>query len=380
MAISKHTLLDVRNLNVDYFASNGIVHAVRDVSFTLDRGEILGLAGESGCGKSTLAYAIARLHRPPAYITGGQVLYYPRNTSKEDGTSHLHLRSLKPQQNVPQGALDILRFSQDELRSFRWNELSIVFQSAMNALNPVMTIGEQIMDVLQTHQPQRSTQQRKKRATELLDLVGIAADRLRSYPHELSGGMRQRVVIAIALALNPDLIIMDEPTTALDVVVQREILQLISALCREFSTALIFITHDLSLLIELADKISIMYAGGMIEKASSKELYEAPRHPYSFGLLNSFPNLHGARRKMAGIPGNPPDLRKIPSGCTFHLRCPFAMPICHEQTPPLENGVAEHPNQLVACHLYNRALNPAGPPTNVQFVQRYEALAEKVAD
>ncbi|GHO43344.1 ABC transporter ATP-binding protein [Ktedonospora formicarum] len=375
---SKDILLEVNNLSVDYFASNGAVHAVRDVSFVLRRGEILGLAGESGCGKSTLAYAVSRLLRPPAYVTGGEVLYYPRG--REEGASPLVQSKLpksgRANKNNGSEAIDVLQLSPSELRAFRWSEISIVFQSAMNALNPVMTVGDQITDVLKAHRPDMGPSQRKKRASELLNLVGIAADRLNSYPHELSGGMRQRAVIAIALALNPELIIMDEPTTALDVVVQREILQLISDLCREFSTALIFITHDLSLLLELSDQIAIMYAGKMIEKASSQDIYEHPRHPYSYGLLNAFPSLHGPIRKMVGIPGSPPDLRAIPSGCPFRERCPLAFEPCTTVVPSLQSATAEKPQQLVSCHLYDSRLSSRGIPSTTDLARSYESLAE----
>jgi peptide/nickel transport system ATP-binding protein len=271
--------------------------------------------------------------------------------------------------------IDVLALTPAQLRAFRWNELSVVFQSAMNALNPVMNIGTQIIDAIKAHRPTTSNADCQKRAAELLELVGIAPDRLSSYPHQLSGGMRQRAVIAIALALNPELIIMDEPTTALDVVVQREILELVKDLCKEFSTSLIFITHDLSLLLELADKIAIMYAGEMIETASSKDVYQHPRHPYSYGLLNSFPTLHGPRRKMVGIPGSPPDLRSIPAGCTFRARCPFAFDACHRVTPVLAPSTRETPEQLVACHLYNPRFSHAIPSAQT-FVQGYEALAE----
>src|SRR5258707_1859435 len=326
--IGTKTLLEVRNLSVDYSAASGAVHAVDKVSFSLKRGEILGLAGESGCGKSTMAYAITRLLRPPAYITGGEVLYYPPEGRERAPVVSRLSRSNGAEGHVAGGPMDILSLTPSQLRRFRWNELSIVFQSAMNALNPVLTVGTQIMDVLKTHRPDMGPDQRQRRAAELLNLVGIASDRLKSYPHELSGGMRQRAVIAIALALNPELIVMDEPTTALDVVVQREILELISSLCKDFSMALIFITHDLSLLLDLADKVAIMYAGRIVEKASSRDLYLNPRHPYSYGLLNSFPNLHAPRRNMGGIPGSPPDLRSVPAGCAFHPRCPMAYGPC----------------------------------------------------
>src|ERR1700737_3750258 len=342
--VQKETLLDVKNLNVDYLASNGTVHAVTDVSFSLRRGEILGLAGESGSGKSTLAYAITRLLRPPAEITHGQVLYYPRSKAEDDVRMERLSRITKKKKGAGKlgiledtpDAVDILSFTPGELRAFRWSELSIVFQSAMNALNPVMNIGSQINDVLRTHQPEVGPDSRKKRIADLLRLVGIAPDRVRSYPHELSGGMRQRAIIAIALALAPELIIMDEPTTALDVVVQREILTEIMGLRERLNFSVIFITHDLSLLLEIADKVAIMYAGRIVEMASQSDLYHHPRHPYSYGLLNSFPTLHGPRRRMAGIPGSPPDLRAVPPGCAFHPRCPLAFDACSTVFPPLQ--------------------------------------------
>jgi peptide/nickel transport system ATP-binding protein len=362
METQTETLLAVKHLNVEYAASNGTVHAVSDVSFTLKRGEILGLAGESGCGKSTLAYGLTRLLRPPALITGGEVLYYPR---EERAGRRVRSSQLD-------GPVDILELSPGDLRRFRWNEVSIVFQSAMNALNPVLTVGAQIDDVLRTHRPDMSSSARKSRAIELLDQVGISAERVKSYPHELSGGMRQRAVIAIALALGPELIVMDEPTTALDVVVQREILQLISRLCKEFSTALIFITHDLSLLLELSDNIAIMYAGKMIEKASSEDIYRHPRHPYSYGLLHSFPSLHGPQRKMMGIPGSPPDLRILPSGCAFHPRCPFAFERCRTEEPVLQVAETDQPGQLVSCHLYGQG----EAPSSSDFAQKFEIMTE----
>ncbi len=376
-SITTQTLLDVRNLSVDYSAANGAVHAVDNVSFTLKRGEILGLAGESGCGKSTMAYAITRLLRPPAYITGGEILYYP---SEEQEHGPVISKLLATSAATPDNAIDLLQLTPAQLRRFRWNELSIVFQSAMNALNPVLTVGAQIIDVLKTHRPETNGAQRKKRAIALLNLVGIASDRLQSYPHELSGGMRQRAVIAIALALNPSLIVMDEPTTALDVVVQREILELISSLCKDFSMALIFITHDLSLLLELADKVAIMYAGKMVEKASSRDVYLTPRHPYSYGLLNSFPSLHGPRRVMGGIPGSPPDLRAVPAGCSFHTRCPMAFSRCLSTEPvlkPVTVGPVDADTPLVSCHLYNDpAFNATDAPTAAQFAAGYAALTE----
>ncbi len=378
VAVQQEALLDVRNLSVDYAAANGTVHAATNVSFTLKRGEILGLAGESGSGKSTLAYAIARLLRPPAEIVGGEVLYYPRSHDHADTVSiapsgfqsKRGKRATRSDDEME--PMDILQLSPAQLRAFRWRELSIVFQSAMNALNPVMTIGRQIMDVLKVHRPLMGPDSRKQRALELLKLVGIAPDRVSSYPHELSGGMRQRAVIAIALALSPEIIIMDEPTTALDVVVQREILTEIMRLREQFGFSVIFITHDLSLLLELADTVAIMYAGKLVETASQRDLYLHPRHPYSYGLLKSFPTISGPRRIMTGIPGSPPDLRNVPSGCAFHPRCPFAFDTCQSIVPPLQASTRESPNQLVACHLYDKKYAPAGPPQASDFAQKYQ--------
>ena len=382
IAVKTTTLLEVRNLSVDYAAGNGTVHAATEVSFTLKRGEILGLAGESGSGKSTLAYAISRLLRPPAEIVGGEVLYYSRPREDADGVSipSSQVQTTPGRRSTPEASegepLDILQLTPAQLRAFRWSELAIVFQSAMNALNPVMTIGTQMMDVLKVHRPLMGPDSRKQRALDLLKLVGIAPDRISSYPHELSGGMRQRAVIAIALALSPELIIMDEPTTALDVVVQREILLEILRLREQLDFSVIFITHDLSLLLELADKVAIMYAGKLVETASRRDLSQHPRHPYSYGLLKSFPTIYGPRRVMTGIPGSPPDLRNVPSGCAFHPRCPLAFDACSRVVPTLQSSASESPAQLVACHLYTPQLSPhRGIPSSADFAQAYQALA-----
>src|SRR6266566_2089506 len=386
-ATASNPLLEIKNMSVDYYAANGTVHALTDVSITLERGQILGLAGESGSGKSTLAYAITRLLRPPAEITGGQLLYFPRprdgeNSGRLRGSSRANARVTSSgmlTENVESAeGVDILEFSPAELREFRWDELSIVFQSAMNALNPVLNIGTQITDVLRTHRPEMGADARRKRAIDLLRLVGIAPDRIKSYPHQLSGGMRQRAIIAIALSLSPELIIMDEPTTALDVVVQREILLEIMGLRERLNFSVIFITHDLSLLLEIADKIAIMYAGRVVETATNLELLRQPRHPYSYGLLNSFPSLHGPSRKMTGIPGFPPDLRATPPGCPFHPRCPMAFGAFSARIPVLRPSAPETPGQFVACHLYDPVLNTGRIPTNDEFAAEYEAHYEVV--
>src|SRR2546425_1030664 len=343
--VRTNKLLEVKHLSVDYESARGAVHAVDDVSFTIERGQIFGLAGESGSGKSTLAYAIARLLQSSAVVTQGQVLYYPRKPPvrvtepKASCDSSVVSRNTELREvdktSKDDAAVDVLALNPAQLRAFRWSELSIVFQSAMNALNPVLDIGTQITDVLRAHNPIMTTARARSRAVELLRLVGIAPDRLHSYPHELSGGMRQRAIIAIALALNPEIIIMDEPTTALDVVVQRDILAQIKRLRNDFDFSVIFITHDLSLLLEIADRIAIMYAGRIVEMGTRKDLHSYPRHPYTSGLLHSFPTLHGPHRSLTGIAGSPPDLRSVPPGCAFHPRCAFAFAACHTLVPVL---------------------------------------------
>jgi peptide/nickel transport system ATP-binding protein len=363
-------LLEVKHLDVYYQTGNVPVHAVNDVSFTLHRGQILGLAGESGSGKSTLAYAITRLLRPPALVSRGEIWYYPRRDRafvQALDSNQQDLASESEQEigeNDTPSSVNVLKLSTDQLRAFRWQELAIVFQSAMNALNPVMRLEDQITDVLKAHDPFMGPDSRRKRALDLLRLVGISPDRLRSYPHELSGGMRQRAIIAIALALNPDIIIMDEPTTALDVVVQRDILVELMALREHLSFAVIFITHDLSLLLEIADQVVIMYAGKIVETASWQELYRYPRHPYTYGLLNSFPSLHGPKKKMTGIPGSPPDLRHIPQGCAFHLRCQFAFDACRKQVPALAAPA------VVGVHIGEQHLEPDNEPVDVSRSKR----------
>jgi peptide/nickel transport system ATP-binding protein len=304
------TLIEVAGLYVEYGFGEGAVHAVADANLSLHRGEVLGLAGESGSGKSTLAYAMTRLLRPPGIITAGQVKFG--------------------------GTVDLLAATAHEIRGLRWNDIAVVLQASMNALNPVLRIGTLFADALRAHRPGISRAAIRQRSAELLEMVGIPADRLRSYPHELSGGMRQRVLIAAALALNPSVVIMDEPTTALDVVTQREILEELMRLRDELNFAVLFITHDLSLLVEIADSVAVMYAGRLVENGPASAIYRAPRHPYSHGLLNSFPRLHGPRQVMEGIPGSPPDLRTPPPGCSFNPRCRYAFDKCRtDPHPPL---------------------------------------------
>jgi peptide/nickel transport system ATP-binding protein len=325
-------VLEIKGLCVDYGFGDDAVHAVTGCDLTLRRGEVMGLAGESGSGKSTLAMAALRLLRAPAVITGGEVLFHSKPASGV---------------GTPQ-TVDMLAAGDRELRVVRWSEIAVVLQSALNALNPVATIGAQFDDVLRVHRPGLSRSARRDRAGELLGMVGLNADRLRSYAHELSGGMRQRTMIAMALALEPQVLILDEPTTALDVVTQREILEELMGLRDRLGFAALFITHDLSLLVELADEIAVMYAGRLVEAAPAAALFRAPRHPYSHGLLNCFPPMHGERRPMVGIPGSPPNLRDVPSGCSFHPRCPWVMDRCKVDIPVLERT---EPRRESACWL-----------------------------
>lgn len=347
-------ILEVRNLSVDYASDAGTVHAVDNVSFTVKRGEIFGLAGESGSGKSTVAFALARLLKFPAKITKGEITFNFQQDRQSPQEAELFGESA-----------DVLELQPEELQRFRWRKLSIVFQSAMNALNPVLSIETQITDVIKAHDPTTSVRQRHERALELIRLVGISPDRLSSYPHQLSGGMRQRAIIAIALALNPELIIMDEPTTALDVVVQRDILNEIKVLQEKFGFSVIFITHDLSLLLEISNHVAIMYAGRLVELADQERLIRHPYHPYSYGLIHSFPDLHSAKRKMLGIPGHPPDLRSLPAGCPFAPRCAFAFDACGTVTPLLRAPDGANVGRTVACHLYDPAYNANEPPASV---------------
>lgn len=323
-------VLAVEDLVVAYRGGDGEVPVVNGVSLRLEPGQLLGLAGESGCGKTTLAHAVARLLPTSAHVVSGSVTYR--------------------QGGQPGSGVDVLRLEGAELRAFRWRSLSMVFQSAMNSLNPLLRIESQITDAIRAHDHRRSRRVCRERGAELLELVGVGADRLRSYPHQLSGGMRQRTMLAMALALEPEIVIMDEPTTALDVVVQREILDEVRALQRRLQFAVLFITHDLSLLLDIADRVAVMYAGRIIEDARVANLVHQPLHPYTRGLLESVPTLGDhASRQVHSIGGHPPAPGSLPSGCPFHPRCPAADERCAVERPLLVGHASWGSDRSVAC-------------------------------
>lgn len=300
------------------------MRALAGVDLDVRRRSVVGIAGESGSGKSTLAYAATRLLRPPGTVTAGSVTYFEKEGK----------------------VVDVLGLDEETLRRWRWAHLSVVFQAAMNALNPVSRLRNQLLDVLEVHRPDMTSAEYVARAETLFDLVDLPPNRLDAYPHQLSGGQRQRAMIAMALALDPDCIFLDEPTTALDVVVQREILSRLHELQQQLGFSMVFITHDLSLLLEIANTIAIFYAGRVVEQAPADEILSTPRHPYTKGLLQSFPSLVGERRNLVGIPGSPPDLRFPPPGCAFEPRCPFARDECRQEAPSLE---VVGPGAAVAC-------------------------------
>jgi peptide/nickel transport system ATP-binding protein len=300
-------LLEVDDLTVAYVTETADVQAVDRVSLTLHPGEFLGIVGESGCGKSTLLFAIAQLLSPPAEIVSGRVVFKGQ---------------------------DLVTLRDSQLRHVRWRDYSVVMQSAMNALNPMKSIGAQFNDTMQAH-VRMSKEAMQTRSAEVLHLVGIDAEHLDSYPHQLSGGMRQRAMIAMALLFTPQLVIMDEPTSALDVVAQRSLMTQIKDLQQRLGFAVIFVTHDMSLVAHYSDRVMVMYAGQVAEIGATNNIFERPMHPYSKGLLDAFPAVRGPRRPLTGIPGSPPDLSHPPSGCRFHPRCNVAMPECNTKEPEL---------------------------------------------
>jgi peptide/nickel transport system ATP-binding protein len=316
-------VLEVSGLTVEYATGQAPVRAVDDVSFALERGEFLGIVGESGCGKSTLLFAIARLLAPPAAVTAGSVTFDGKN---------------------------LVAMTDKQLSAIRWQNLSVVMQSAMNALNPVKTVGAQFADALRAHgMPSRKAI--AARSAEVLRLVGIDPVHLKSYPHQLSGGMRQRAMIAMALLFTPDLVIMDEPTSALDVVAQRSLMVQIKELQNELGFAIVFVTHDMSLVSHFSDRLMVMYAGQIAEIGATRQIFDNPLHPYSRGLLEAFPGIRGPKVPLKGIPGAPPDLSVIQNGCRFLPRCSQRLDACATKSPELVG----RDGALVRCLLYAAA-------------------------
>jgi len=318
-------LLSVENLKTYYSIRRGFVKAVDGVSFDVEKGEGVGLVGESGCGKTTCALSILKILPPEGKIIDGKILY--KNT-------------------------DIVKLSEKEMREqIRWKGISIVFQGAMNALNPVYKVSDQIIEAIQLHEPNVDREEARERVKKLFELVGMDPSRIDNYPFEFSGGMRQRAMIAMALACNPDILIADEPGTALDVIVQAQVLKLLRDLKERLNLGMILITHDLSIVSETCEKIVVMYAGKVVERGDIIDVYNETLHPYAQGLLKAFPEIKGPRVRMSSIPGSPPNLLNPPSGCRFHPRCKYAMDICRKEEPPLIKVKKDH---YVACHLVSK--------------------------
>jgi peptide/nickel transport system ATP-binding protein len=312
-------LLSVRDLTLIYKTKKGMVSAVDGVSFDLRRGESMGLVGESGCGKTSIAMTLLKLMPDNARITKGQILL--------DG-------------------VDLVPMNGNQIQEVRWKRISMVFQAAMNALDPVYRVGDQIIEALERHEPSIRPAAAHARVAELYKLVGIDPKMISRYPHEYSGGMRQRAIIAMALACSPDLIIADEPTTALDVIVQDQVLRELRKVQQKLGMSMIYISHDIAVIAEVSEKIAVMYAGRMVELGKANDIFKCCNHPYTVALMSAFPSIKGPKNKLLALPGEPPDLLAPPPGCRFHPRCPRAIEQCHVETPPLE---PIQPGHLVAC-------------------------------
>ncbi|MDY7075828.1 MAG: ABC transporter ATP-binding protein [Chloroflexota bacterium] len=312
-------ILSIRDLTMHYTTRKGDVWAVDDVSFDVARGKSLGLVGESGCGKTSIAISLLRLLPENARFLNGHIYL--------DGT-------------------DILALDEKEMLKVRWKGISMVFQAAMNALNPVYRVGDQIVEAIQTHFETVSDAEARERVTELFQLVGLDPVLMDRYPHEFSGGMRQRAVIAMALSCEPDIIVADEPTTALDVIVQDRILKQMRAIQKKLDMGMIYISHDIAVIAEVSDRIGVMYAGSMAELADAVDVFERPLHPYTFALMSAFPSIKGEKRELMTLPGEPPDLLNPPPGCRFHPRCSRATSVCEEKQPLFKDMGGDH---FVAC-------------------------------
>ena len=312
-------VLEVNNLTMHYQTRRGPVYAVDGVSLSLERGGSLGLVGESGCGKTSVAISLLKILPENAEILEGEI--------RINGT-------------------DLVPLSEDEVRVYRWRDISMVFQAAMNSLNPVYTVEDQIIEAMQQHMPHLSEKEMSDRVDQLYELVGLDPKIKTEYPHQYSGGMRQRAVIAMALSCNPDVIIADEPTTALDVIVQDQLLNKIKEVQEQLDMAMIYISHDIAVIAEVAERVAVMYAGKMVELASVEDIFHRPLHPYTMGLMSSFPSIVGEKTELVTIPGEPPDLLNPPPACRFHPRCPFATEICRTEEPEFKEHAPEH---WVAC-------------------------------
>ncbi|MBN1535848.1 MAG: ABC transporter ATP-binding protein [Anaerolineales bacterium] len=323
MNSDEKTLVQVRNLSVTYHTRLGPVSAVNDISFDINRSEILGLVGESGCGKSTLGKALMRMIMPPGEISGGSILFNGK---------------------------DVMQFDQKRLRDFRGRQISMIFQDPMTSLNPVQRVDEHVIEAIQVHEEKPDKEDVISRVKALIERLGIQERRLRDYPHQLSGGMRQRVMIGLGLVLNADLIIADEATTSLDVIVEAMLVDQLREIREEFGVALLMITHNIALVAEIADRIAVMYAGKIVELGDIKEIFDNPLHPYTRGLLRSVPSIRlDDREELFKMSGEPPNLTHPPSGCRFHPRCPEAMPICSRIGPGMDEV---SPGRWVHCWLY----------------------------
>ena len=320
--MSATNLLQINDLNIHYITHEGTTRAVNNMNLSIAAGETLGLVGETGAGKTTTALGIMRLvPNPPGKIISGDILFHGEN---------------------------LLKKKEFEMRKIRGNKISMIFQDPMTSLNPVMTVEDQIAEVIRLHQKVSRTEA-LKRSLDMLTTVGIPPERSTEYPHQFSGGMKQRVIIAIALACNPELLIADEPTTALDVTIQAQVLALMNDLKQEYKTAMIMITHDLGIVAEICDKVAIMYAGNVVETAGKNDLFTSPRHPYTLGLFNSIPDIEEDDDRLKPIKGSMPDPTDLPPGCPFHPRCPEAMPVCSQREPARTEASPDH---FVNCFLY----------------------------
>ena len=318
--MSDQPVLEVRNLVMDYETKAGTVSAIRDVSFVIPRGKSLGLVGESGSGKTSVALAMLRLQAPNARVLGGKVLF--------EGE-------------------DLFTLDDEAMRRRRWAGISMIFQGAMNSWNPVQTVGDQILEAIDLHwDPRPTADEARARVVELYQLVGLSPEMIDRYPHEYSGGMKQRAVIAMALSCEPSLIVADEPTTALDVIVQEQILSELREIQDEMGMSIIYISHDIAVIAQITDVLAVMYAGKLVEMAPTADVFARPRHPYTWLILTSTPSIIGPRRQLAPLEGEPPNLLDPPSGCSFHPRCPFATEVCAVEEPPLSEIVEGH---SIAC-------------------------------